>query len=451
MYYDRLKKRVQTAVKLRSALQSDRVNIMDCIAECYYTLHSDITDGNHSIYNLPGGRGSCKSSFVSLEIIDGMMNDKEANAIIIRKTGNTLKESVFEQIAWAIDTLGVSELWHGTVSPLSFTYKPTGQKILFRGLDDATKLKSIKIRKGYFKYLWFEEFQELQGANTVRSVRQSVIRGGKDNVKTFNTFNPPLSLNNWANKYVNIPDDRALCFKTDYTMIPPEWLGTEFIAEAERLKAVNEKAYRHEYLGEAVGAGGEVFPNITNREITDEEIQQMQYFYHGLDWGFAVDPFAFIRCSYDRKTDTLYILDEIYKTGCSNSRIAELIKEKEYSGTVEAYESLYGGIYESSNFHITADCAEPKSIADLRNMGLKVNPCKKYPGSVQYGIRWLQSRNIVIDAARTPNAWREFSEYEYMTTKDGEFLADVPDKNNHLVDSCRYAFDALINRKGVSA
>lgn len=450
MYYDSLKKRVKAANRLKNAAKENRVNIMDCIAECYYTLHSDITDGNHSIYNLPGGRGSCKSSFVSLEIIHGMMQDAEANAIIIRRTGATMRESVFEQISWAIDELGVSDLWRGNINPLSYTYLPTGQKILFRGLDDATKLKSIKVRNGTFKFVWFEEFQELQGANTVRNVRQSVIRGGSG-YKVFNTFNPPLSLNNWANKYVLIPDDRAITFKTDYTMIPPEWLGEEFLAEAERLQKVNEKAYRHEYLGEAVGAGGEVFPNLTQRTITDAEIEEMQYFYNGLDWGFAVDPFAFIRCSYDRKTDTVYIIDEIYKTGCSNSKIAEMIKAKDYAGNTSIYKSIYGDYMTESTFHITADSAEPKSIADLQNLGLKVHGCKKYAGSVQYGIRWLQNRNIVIDAARTPNAWREFSEYEYMTTKDGEFLADVPDKDNHLIDSCRYAFDALINRKGVSA
>lgn len=453
MYYNSLKRQVEAATRLRNARQNtDRVNILECIADCYRPLHEDIRRGDHSIYNLPGGRGSCKSSFVSLEIIDGMMKDPAANAMIIRRTAATIRESVFEQIQWAIDTLGAAALWRSTVNPLSYTYLPTGQKILFRGLDDTNKLKSLKLRKGYFKYLWFEEFQELQGENTVRSIKQSVIRGGTGGtVQTFNTFNPPLSMNNWANKYVIQNDDRAITFRTDYTMIPPDWLGLEFLAEAERLKVTNERAYRHEYLGEAVGSGGEVFPNITERTITDEEIDQLQYFYYGLDWGFSVDPFAFVRCAYDRRTDTVFILDEEYKTGCSNTRIAEIIQNKDYTSQKSVYRDIYGQRYEENSFTITADSAEPKSIADLRNIGLKVVPCKKYAGSVQYGIRWLQNRNIVIDAKRTPNAYREFSTYEYVTTKDGEFLADVPDANNHTIDAVRYAFDSLINRKGVSA
>ena len=450
MYYNSLRKQVEAAVKLRNARSTNRVIILDCIAECYRTLHSDVIQGLHSEYNLPGGRGSCKSSFVSLEIINGMMEDSAANAMVIRKTAATIRESVFEQIQWAIDTLGASDLWKSNVNPLSFTYLPTGQKILFRGLDDTNKLKSLKLRKGFFKYLWFEEFQELAGENTVRSVKQSVIRGTGGNVRVFNTFNPPLSLNNWANKYVLRNDSRSITFRTDYTMIPPEWLGLEFIAEAERLKETNERAYRHEYLGEAVGSGGEVFPNITEREITPEEIDQLQYFYYGLDWGFSVDPFAFVRCAYERKTDTIYILDEEYKTGCSNSVIAEIIQSKDYNRR-RTYTDIYGQRYEDNSFSITADSAEPKSIADLRNAGLNVHPCKKYAGSVQYGIRWLQNRNIVIDHTRTPNVYREFSTYEYCTTKDGVFLADVPDRDNHTIDAVRYAFDSLINRKGVSA
>ena len=276
------------------------------------------------------------------------------------------------------------------------------------------------------------------------------MRGNGD-FRVFTSFNPPLSTNNWANRYILIPDDRTKVFRTDYRMIPPEWLGEAFLLEAERLQQINEQAYRHEYLGEATGSGGEVFPNVVTRTITDEEIERMQYVYCGLDWGFSVDPFAFVRLSYDRKTDTIYLLDELYQKNCSNARIAEMIKEKGYHLTGQ---TTPGGIMYSSypeQQTIFADAAEPKSIADLRGAGLKIYPCKKYPGSVIYGIRWLQNRKIVIDPKRTPHAWKEFTEYEYLTTKDGEFLADVPDENNHILDACRYALDRLINNRGVSA
>ena len=311
MYYDSLRRRVVAAKKYRQAMTTSKADILNSIAPAYYPLHDDIIRGDHSIYHLPGGRGSAKSSFVSLEIVDQMMKDPAANAVVFRRTAATLRDSCFSQISWAIDELGASSLWRGNVSPMQFTYLPTGQQILFRGVDDAGKLKSLKPRRGYFRFIWFEEFSEMQGANTVRNVMQSVMRGADDFI-CFNTFNPPISLNNWANRHILLPDDRAMVFKTTYEMIPPEWLGTAFLAEAERLREINESAYRHEYLGEAIGTGGEVFPNLQAREITDAEIDQLQYIYSGCDFGFAQDPMAYIRAAYDEKHDTIYLIDEIY-------------------------------------------------------------------------------------------------------------------------------------------
>lgn len=445
MYYDGLKKRVRAVVKAKRAANAPRIDIRDCLAACYLPVHEEIRDGTHSIFHLPGGRGSAKSSFVSLEMVDGIMQDPTANGIVFRRYANTLRESVFSQIQWAIDALGVSPLWRSSVSPMLFTYLPTGQQIFFRGLDDAAKLKSIRPRRGTFKFVWFEEFSELNGANQVRSVLQSVVRGG-DDFRIFNSFNPPLSMNSWANKYILIPDKRALVFRTDYTMIPADWLGEAFILEAERLREINEQAYRHEYLGEATGTGGEVFPNVEAREITDKEIAEMQYIYCGIDWGFSVDPFAFVRCSYDRRTQTIFILDEIVKRGCSNAEIVDMIKERGY----DKVDTAPGSLYQSRQL-IICDSAEPKSIADVCKLGLKAMGCHKFPGSVNYGIKWMQSKRIVIDPKRTPHAFKEFTEYEYEQTKDGEFLASVPDKDNHVIDSCHYALDVLINAAKDSA
>ena len=167
MYYDRLRQRVRAVVRARRDAEAAHVDITSCLAACYLPIHEEVQAGTHTIFHLPGGRGSCKSSFVSLEIVDGIMKDPEANGIVFRKTAATMRESVFSQIAWAIDALGASSLWKGYVSPMVFTYTPTGQQILFRGLDDAAKLKSIRPRKGTFKYVWFEEFSELNGANQV--------------------------------------------------------------------------------------------------------------------------------------------------------------------------------------------------------------------------------------------------------------------------------------------
>lgn len=463
MYYDRLRQKVKAAKtqerqRREARTLLDSLDVRQHIAPVYIPLHEDIEAGAHTAYNLPGGRGSCKSSFTSLEIVNGVMKDPTgySNAIVFRLVAGTMRESVFSQIAWAIDTLGVGHLWRSTVSPMRYEYIPTGAQIIFRGLDDASKLKSIKPKKGTFRYIWFEEFSELPGPNFTRNVLQSVMRGQGAQFAVFRTFNPPISKNNWANVFIQEPDERAITLLTDYTMIPPEWLGDSFLYEAERLKELNPKAYEHEYLGHPTGTGGEVFPNLEIRTIEDEEVNNMEYIYQGLDFGFAVDPVAFLRVSYDRKHDTIYFLDEIYKRGLSNAQLAEEIKAKGYdkSGRI-AYTPLYARYTGLSGAEgkqrITADCAEPKSIADLRDSGLDVARCHKEPGCVEYRVKWMQHRRIVIDPARTPNTYREFVNYSYEADKDGNFLSRLPDRDNHTIDACAYALDSLIYRRGISA
>ena len=252
------------------------INLTDVIAPSFYTVHWDILDSNHTYYDLYGGRGSTKSSFISIEIVLGMMQDAKdgvfSNAVVFRKVGNTLRESVFEQIAWAIDALGSNDLWASSVSPMQYVYKPTGQKIIFRGLDKAKKTKSIKTSRGYFKYLWFEELDEFAGIEEIRTVQQSVLRGGSK-FAVFKSFNPPISRSNWANVYVNEPREDSYRHNSDYTSVPGEWLGQQFIDDAEHLKATNPRAYEHEYLGRPVGLGTNIFDMLDVREITDEEIR----------------------------------------------------------------------------------------------------------------------------------------------------------------------------------
>ena len=252
--YDSRLKALEQVYKSRTESRNSLKSIDVCkhIADVYKPLHADLEANMHQYYNLPGGRGSCKSSFVSIEIVNGIMKDfsGKSSAIVFRRTGNTMRESVFSQIAWAIDTLNVNSYWKGNVSPMQYTFLPTGAQIIFRGLDDASKLKSIKPKKGVFRYVWFEEFSELPGANFTRSVMQSVVRGNGD-FTVFRSFNPPLSKSNWANQFIADTDSKAITLHTSYLDVPFEWLGESFIYEAERLKEVNESAYRHEYLGEA--------------------------------------------------------------------------------------------------------------------------------------------------------------------------------------------------------
>ncbi len=438
--------RQKTAVR-----QLGGVDVADHIADVYKPLHADIEAQGHQYYNLKGGRGSGKSSFVALEIVAGIMADKsgESNGIVFRRTANTLRDSVYSQIAWAIDELGAADLWRGNVSPMGFSYFPTGAQILFRGLDDPSKLKSIKPRQGYFRYAWIEEFSEMPGENFNRSIMQSVVRS--DAVTVFRTYNPPISRANWVNLFILQPDDRAETLHTTYLDLPPAWLGRSFMAEAERLQSINPKAYQHEYLGEPTGDAGQVFSNVTARTITDDEMNGLQYVYEGVDFGFSADPAVFMRVAFDRKHDTLYLLDEIYKMQCTNAQLADEIKARGYDLADGLAYLPMSREASRERARIICDSAEPKSIADLKGAGLNTLPCKKFPGSVNYGIRWLQSRAIVIDPERTPQAAREFLNYEYVRTKDGDILADVPDKDNHTIDATRYALDGLINSRKYSA
>ena len=417
--------------------QQEEINVplTECIGQAFYDMHWDIVDGQHTYYDCVGGRGSLKSSVISLEIVLGMMKDRNANALVYRKVADTLGDSVYEQICWAIDKLGVSDLWHCTKSPYRCTYKPTEQKIIFKGLDKAKKSKSVKTQFGYFKYLWFEELDEFNGEQELRTVQQSVLRGGPKFV-VFRSMNPPRSKTNWANSFIEQDKLRPDVYvsETTYLQAPKEWLGQQFIDDAEWLKEINPKAYEHEYLGKAVGTGNNVFDNIVGREITDEKIASFDHIYMGIDWGWYPDPFHWGKMHYDANRRKLYIFDE-YRT----------IKTK--NRDTAAYLVEHKGV--RAHDQITCDSAEKKSTADYRSYGLNARDAEKGPDSVRYGLKWLQSLvEIVIDPKRCPNTYKEFKEYEYELTKDGESTSNVPDANNHSIDMTRYAMERVWKRKG---
>lgn len=409
------------------------VQLSKLIAPAFYPVYYDIIDGLHENYDLFGGRGSTKSSFISLMIPLGMMQDPNANAAVFRRRENTIGGSVFEQLEWAISELGVSDYWKRTVSPYKLIYKPTGQQIIFRGLDEPKKIKSIKTANGYFKYLWFEELDEFNGDRDIRSVEQSILRGGPKYV-VFKSFNPPISNSNWANEYVQTPKPGALRHKSCFLDVPEEWLGQKFLDDAEELKRVNPRAYEHEYLGIPVGTGGEVFTNLEIRTISDEEIGHFDHIYMGIDWGWYPDPFQWVKVHYDANRRTLYFIDEFRANKMSNRETWEhLVHEHGVSG-----EDL-----------ITADSAEPKSVGDYRSYGALCRGAVKGPDSVRYGMKWLQSLvSIVIDPARTPYAAKEFREYEYERNRDDEIVSGYPDANNHSIDATRYALERYYKRKG---
>lgn len=397
------------------------INLSDIVAPPFYSVHRDIREHRHTYYVLGGGRGSTKSSFLSLEILILMQQHPECNAVILRKVGNTLRNSVYQQMEWALDTLGISSKWSAKKVPLEMVRKKTGQKILFLGVDDKSKLKSLKMPRGYVGIVWYEELDQFSGMEEIRNVNQSLLRGGS-RFWCFASYNPPQSANNWVNEEMLFDQPDRLVHHSNYLGVPCDWLGAQFLEDADRLKEKNFKAYRHEYLGEVTGTGGSVFENVITAEFTDDNIRQFDKRRYGLDFGFAVDPLAFVSMHYDAKRETLYIFDEIYQQKLSNRQAAARIKEKNVG-----------------HAPIWADSAEPKSIAELREEGLAVYGARKGPDSVEYGIKWLQSlRNIVIDKRRCPNAYREFIGYEYERNREGQFISAYPDRNNHAIDAVRY-------------
>lgn len=408
-----------------------RVELSSLIASSFYDLHWDLKEEKHTHYKLKGGRGSTKSSFISIEMINGIMEDPNANGVCFRKVGNTLQESVYEQLLWAIDELHVNHLWHASKTPLRITYKPTGQRIVFRGMDDPNKAKSIKVRKGYFKYIWLEERAEMDGEEDERKVLQSLMRGGEKFV-VFYSWNPPKSINSWVNQDVLTPRDDTIVHSSDYRSVPREWLGEQFLIEAEHLKKVKPQSYDHEYLGIAIGTGGQVFDNVTIRKITDDEISHFDKNHHGLDFGYAADPLAYIKSHYDKTRRRLFIFGEIYQVNLSNAKAVEKIKKMN-----------------PLNQGVVADSEDPRTINEFYELGLNVYGAKKGPGSVQHGIKWLQDlEEIVIDPFRCPNAKREFTGYELEKDKNGNFKGSYPDKDNHTIDAVRYSLEnEMIQRK----
>lgn len=409
------------------------VRLSNVIGPVFHDLAADVFEHGHTHYDLSGGRGSLKSSCVSLLVPLLLVCNPDIHAVVLRKVGNTLRDSVYAQYMWAIGELGMAEYWTAKVQPMELIYKPTGQKILFRGADDPMKIKSIKVPFGYIGVTHFEEKDQFAGRAEIRTILQSTMRGGSK-FWNFESYNPPISRDNWANK--DSMEERAdrLCHKSTYLEAPPEWLGEQFINEAEHLKATDERAYQHEYLGVPVGTGGNVFDNLEMREITDDEIRRFDRIFQGVDWGWYPDPYAFIRLHYDRARETIYFIDEIYGNKLTNDASAKIIIERGYK---DAY--------------ITCDSAEPKSVSDYRSMGLPAQAATKGPGSVEYGMKWLQRRNIVIDRSRTPHAYEEFVNYEYERNKDGEIISGYPDEKNHLIDATRYALERQFRRMGVTA
>lgn len=432
-----------------------KIKMKDSIIPMYDDVLQDVLEHRHRRYVFAGGRGSTKSSFVGGICIPLLIiSNPTIHAVCFRKVANTIQTSIFPQVIWGIYQLGLEHLFKiPKTYSTPITYLPTGQQIIFMGLDDPNKVKSIKLPFGYIGVNWFEELDQFAGENELRKVTQSTKRGG-ELFWDFRTFNPPISKNNWANEYTENCEiyrpEGTRVIRNTYLDVPVEWLGEEFIEEAEELKEINERAYIHEYLGQAIGTGGDVFPNVADLDMEQEVnitdsygnviskvkmYQTFDHIYNGIDWGFALDPFRFVKTHFDKKHLDLYIFDE-------------------YTAVKTRNEDVFNELYTEhkkiqKDELVIADSAEPKSIADFKAYGAWIRGADKGSDSVRYGIKWLQGlRHIYIDKRRCPDTYKEFTQYEFEQDKDGNFISAYPDENNHSIDAVRYALEKYANRKG---
>lgn len=415
---------------------------MDLLIPAHYEAWNDFVTAAYPEQWFEGGRGSMKSTTAGYFIVAGIMAaEPGTHAFVTRNHKEELRGSVYNEIATAISRLNeaypehnIASRWRFRTSPMDITYA-NGNSIVFHGLDEAGKKKSIRPPEGgYFRYLWMEEFDQYGGMDEVRSLRLSVLRGKIG--QSIYSFNPPQSTNAWVNaeSLRQVPGRKV--YHTSYLDVAkyhPEWLGPAFLREAEEMKAANPTIYEHTFLGKATGTGGEIFTNVHEERITDEQIETWKakgMVRRGLDFGFTNDPCALVQSAYDRDTKTIYIFDEWYKRGQFTDGILEAIQRRGLTDAV-----------------IIADRAEPRVIGELRYRGCKrLHECWKSPdGWREDGMRWLRSRvRIVIDSRRCPHAWEEFTRYEYKRFASGELRTDYPDGNDHTIDAVRYGHESDI-------
>lgn len=375
-----------------------------------------------------GSRASKKSKTTALNNITRLMEYPQANLLCVRKTYRTLKDSCFTELKWAIHRLGVDAWWDIKESPLEMTYKPTGQKILFRGLDDPLKVTSITVEVGVLCWLWIEEAYEISSEADFDTLDES-IRGEvppglfKQITLTFNPWNE----HHWLKHrfFDAAPDTDILAMTTNYTC--NEWLDAADKKVFETMKTNNPRRYRVAGLGDWGIVDGLVYENWEERLFSIDEVRKTPGIKSafGLDFGYTNDPTALFCGLIDTNSKTLWVIDEIYKPGMSNEDIAKAITEAGYAKE-----------------RIRADSAEPKSIDRLYALGLNhIRRARKGKDSINNGIDFIQDYKIFIHP-RCTNFLTEIGNYTWDTdTKTGKKLNRPIDDFNHLMDAMRYALE----------
>ena len=375
---------------------------------------------------LKGGKGSKKSATTALNFIFRLMGEEKSNLLVVRQVMNTHRDSTFAQLKWAQERLGVSQYWNNTVAPMEMTYKPTGQKIIFRGFDDVLKLASTTVPQGYLNYVWIEEAFEISSEADFDKLDLSVPRGSippplyKQTTITFN----PWSETHWLKKRFFDTKSRDVdTFSTNYLI--NEFLDDTDRAVFERIKKTNRRKYEVVGLGNWGISEGLVFENWQIGEINIEKAEEYKWkSFFGLDYGYTNDPTAFVAFMVNPIEKQIYIYSEFYEKRMLNSDIANKIKALGFSKE-----------------RIRADCAEPKSNDDLRRLGIsRICPSYKGRDSILNGIAAISEYQMTV-SPKCVNMIRELSSYVYDERRETNGLRMPKDSENHLCDALRYGFE----------
>ena len=400
-----------------------RINLPQIIGKGYATYWN--YKGRYKV--VKGGRGSKKSTTTALWIIYNMMKYPLANTLIIRRVFNTHKDSTYTQLKWASNVLKVSHLWKFSRSPLEATYLPTGQKILFRGLDDPMSITSITVEHGHLCWCWFEEAFQIMNEDDFNKVDMS-IRGElpKGYFKQIMISFNPWSEKHWLKKrFFDVVDDDILAITTNYSC--NEFLGEDDKKLFKKMKLNNPRRYNIEGLGNWGIADGLIYNNFEELEFDIEEIKKRRNIKSafGLDFGYTNDPTAFICSLVDLDNNEIFIFDEHYQKAMSNKDIVNMIKYKSYSKE-----------------KIVADSSEPKSIDDIRRQGIcRIKGAKKGKDSILNGIQFIQDFKIYVHP-KCENTLIELSNYVW-DTKEGNVINKPIDDYNHLMDALRYSMEDI--------
>ena len=411
-------------------------SIRDLLPPAYFEAFRDAATGAVQELWLPGGRYSGKSTFVArcIAALEATRGFEDCHAACFRRHQVDIRESIGTELQLAVDALGVGGLWAVKHSPFRLVRRDTGQTIFFYGLDDPRKHKSKKPPFGSVRWLWFEEADEFDCWDDIENVQNSFQRNGEV-FQTFVSFNPPRSSASWINAETARRATGRRVYHTDYRDLADVGLVPKQILERiEECKRLRPEIYRHVYLGEVTGTGGEIFTNVRDVTLSDEQVAEMRRrASYGMDFGIVNDPTVLVGTWYDRDRDYLYIFDECVLKHPYYTTIYDALKRKGLAQT-----------------EITADTAPAGWIQNINSLGARLRGCYKAEDWPETGVSWLRSRTrICIDSARAPLAWDEFVHYEYDTYANGKPKEKLPDRENHAIDATRYATEADIKASAI--